>query len=78
MSSGQGQVVEALGAEKPEALGQDLEDAFGEQDARALGIFLQDVKDDLVLAHGAEVFDPELARHLVQLAHQHGSGAWQC
>jgi len=28
-------------------------------------------KNHLVLAHGAEIFDAEIARHVVQLAHLH-------
>ena len=67
-----GQIVEALGSEEAKAFRQDFQDAFGEEHPGPLRVFLQDVKDDLMLAHGAEVLDAQLARHLVQLHHGHG------
>src|SRR5262249_65042 len=37
----------------------------------ALGIFLQDMENDLVFAHRAEILDAQLASHLVELVHGH-------
>ena len=67
-----GQVIEAVRAQEAEAFGQNFQHAFGEQDAGALGVFLQDVENHLVLAHGAEVLDAQFAGHVVQLRHGHG------
>ena len=36
-----------------------------------LGILLQDVENHFMLPHGAEVFDGEFARHLIQIGHGH-------
>ncbi len=66
-----GQVIEALRAEKAETFRQDFQHALGKQHARALGILLEDVENDLVLAHRAEVFHAQLLGHVVQLAHLH-------
>ena len=63
--------MKALRSQKAEAFRQNFQDAFGEQDASAFGIFLQDVENDLVLAHRAEILDVQLARHLIELGHGH-------
>ena len=65
------QVVETLRAQEAEAFRQDLQHALGKQHTRALGIFLQDVENHLVLAHRAEVFHAQFARHGVQVIHGH-------
>ena len=56
---------------KPKPSGKHFQHAFGEQHAGALGILLQDVENDLVLAHRAEILHAQIARHLVQLGHRH-------
>jgi len=33
---------------------------------------LEDVKNDLVLAHGAKVLDPQFLGHVIEIAHGHG------
>ena len=60
-----------MGTQKAESLRKDFEHALGKQNSRALGILLENVEDDLVLAHRAEVFDADVAGHLVQVAHGH-------
>ena len=66
-----GQVIEALRPQEAEAFRQHFEHALGKQHARALGVFLEDVENDLVLAHRAEIFHAQLLGHVVQLAHLH-------
>ena len=69
---GAGQVIETLrNAKSRNPSGKISRDALGKQHARAFGIFLQDVKDDLVLAHRAEIFHAHFARHFVQIVHGH-------
>src|SRR5439155_11052414 len=67
-----GKIVKALGAEKTEAFSEYLKNAFGKEDAAAFGILLEDVENDLVLAHGAEVLDAQVLGHVVEVAHGHG------
>ena len=65
------QIIETLRAQKSKAFRQHFQHALGKQHARALRVFLQDVEDDLVLAHRAEIFHAQFPRHLVQLRHGH-------
>ena len=66
-----GQVIETLRTQEAEAFRQHFEHALGKQHAGALGIFLEDVENDLVLAHRAEILHAQFLGHLVQLAHLH-------
>ena len=65
------QVIKTLRPQKTEAFRQHFNDALGKQHARALGIFLEDVKNNLVLAHRAEIFHTIITRHRIQIAHLH-------
>ena len=58
-----GQIIETVRAQKAKAFRQNFQHAFGKQHAGALGVFLQDVEDDLVLAHGAEIFHAQFPGH---------------
>ena len=69
---GAGEVIEALRAQKPEAFGEHFEHSFGEKHAAALGVFLQDVEDHLVLAHRPEILDPHVTRDAIEVGHGHG------
>jgi len=64
--------LESLRAKEAKAFGQDLQDAFGEKDAVAFGIFLEDVEDNLVFLHRADVLDAHVAGHRVEVGHAHG------
>ena len=69
---GAGEVVEALRAQEAESFREDFEHAFGEEDAAAFGVLLQDVEDHLVLAHGPEILDAHLTRYAIKIGHGHG------
>src|SRR6185503_13780537 len=47
------------------------EHALREENTGALGVFLEDVEDDLVFAHRAEILDAHLLGHGVELRHVH-------
>jgi hypothetical protein len=66
-----GQIIETLRPQKAEAFRQNFQHALGKQHARALGVFLEDVENDLVLAHRAEILHAQFPGHAVQLAHLH-------
>ena len=66
-----GQVIEALRTKEPESFRKNFKDAFRKQDATALRVLLQNVEDDLMLAHGAEILDGHVFGHLIQLRHRH-------
>ena len=65
------QIIEALRAEKTEPFRQHFQHTFRKKHAGTLGVFLQDVEYYLVLPHGSKVLDPEIAGHLVEVAHRH-------
>ena len=74
---GPGQVVVVGRAQEAEAVGQDLEHALGEDQAALLGLRLEDLEDQLLLAHAGDAGDLEVAwrswlsardAHLLQLA----------
>ena len=66
-----GQIIETLRPQKAEAFRQNFQHALRKQHARALGVFLEDVENDLVLAHRAEIFHAQFPRHAVQFRHAH-------
>ncbi len=66
-----GQVAEALRAQETKPLRQHFQHAFRVEPAALLGVLLEDVEDDLVLAHGAEVLDLHLLGHGVEIADRH-------
>ena len=66
MSSGPGQVVVIRGAQESEAVGQALQDAFGEDQAALLGLRLQDLEDQLLLAHPGVARDVQVLGYLRQ------------
>ena len=51
MSSGPGQVVVIRGAQKSESVRQAFQHAFGEDQSALLGLRLQDLEDQFLLAH---------------------------
>ncbi len=61
---GAGEVVVVGGAEEAEAVGQHLEHAFGEDEARLLRPGAEDLEDQLLLAHPRGAGDLHLARDL--------------
>ena len=72
---GAGQVVVVGRAQEPEAIGQHFQHAFREDEPALLGLGLQDLKDQLLLAHPGRAGHLEilgdlrevLDRHLLQL-----------
>ena len=64
---GAGQVVVVGGAQEAEAVGQQLEDAFGEDEAALLGPGAQDLEDQLLLAQAGGAGDFELLGHVREL-----------
>ena len=60
MSSGPGQVVVVGRAQEAEAVGQALEHALGEDQAALLGLRLEDLEDQLLLAHAGGALDAEV------------------
>ena len=67
MSSGPGQVVVVGRAQEPEAVGQHLEHAFREDEAALLGLRLEDLEDQLLLAHAGRAGDGEVLGDLREL-----------
>ena len=63
-----GQVVVVGGAQKAEAVGQDLEHAFAVDEAVLLGLRAEDGEDQLLLAHVGGALDVEVLGDLRQLA----------
>ena len=53
------------------AFAQHFQHAFRKQHATALSILLENVEDNLVLAHRAVILDAEITRHVVQVGHRH-------
>src|SRR5690606_33028217 len=66
-----GEITEAGRTQETVALGHDLEDALGEQNAPALGVLLEDREDELVLFHRPEVLDTKLLRLGVEIRDRH-------
>ncbi len=64
---GPGQVVVVGRAQEAEAVGQHLEDAFGEDEAALLGLRLEDLEDQLLLAHAGRAGDGEVLGDLREL-----------
>ena len=50
---------------------QDLEDALGENEPALLGLRLQDLKDQLLLAHAGGAAHAQVLRHLRELLNAH-------
>ena len=67
MSSGPGQVVVLGRAQEAEPVGQALEDALREDESLLLGLRLQDLEDQVLLAHPRRVLDLEVLRDLQEL-----------
>ena len=67
MSSGPGQVVVVGRAEEAEAVRQHLEHAFGEDEPALLGLRLQDLEDQLLLAHAGRAGDVQVLGDLREL-----------
>ena len=61
------EVVVVRGAQESEAVGQDLQDAFRVDEPVALGLGLQDLEDQLLLAEPREALDAEVARKRVEI-----------
>ena len=72
------QIIEALRTQEAEAFGQHLEHAFGEQHPGAFGVLLEDMEDDLVLAHRAEVLDAQVLAPSGSARSWTSPGAWRC
>src|SRR5690606_32638966 len=66
-----GEIIETLRAQEAVAIGQHFKHTFGEQYAGAFGIFLEDVENDLVLAHRAVILHGQIFGHVVQVVHLH-------
>jgi len=66
-----GQVVVVGRAEETEAVGQDLQHALGEDQAAFLGLRLQDLEDQLLLAHAGNAQDAEILGDAGELADGH-------
>ena len=64
---GAGQVVVVGRAEEAEAVGQHFEDALGEDEAALLGLRLEDLEDQLLLAHAGGAGDVEVLGDLGEL-----------
>ena len=67
MSSGPRQVVVVGRAKEAEAVGQHLQHAFREDEAALLGLCLQDLKDQLLLAHPGRAGDRHVLGDLREL-----------
>ena len=65
------QVVVLRGAQEAVAVGQDLQHPFAEDQALSLGLRLQDLEDEVLLAHPGRVLDLQVARHLREVADGH-------
>ncbi len=66
-----GQVVVVRRAQEAEAVGQALEHALGEDQAALLGLRLQDLEDQLLLAQRRGALDAQVLRHLHELVDRH-------
>ena len=66
-----GQVVVLGRAQEAEAVRQALQHAFGEDQARLLGLRLQDREDQVLLAHAGGVLDAELLGDLGEIGKLH-------
>ena len=71
MSSGPGQVVVVGRAQEAEAVGQHFEHAFREDEPALLGLRLQDLEDQLLLAHPGRAADGQVLRDLRELLDAH-------
>ena len=71
MSSGPGQVVVVRRPQEPEAVGQHFEHALREDQAALLGARLQDLEDQLLLAHAGRARHVELLGDLGERADAH-------
>jgi hypothetical protein len=65
------QVVVVGRAQEAEAVGQQLEHAFREDEAALLGLRLQDLEDQVLLAHAGGAGDVEVLAHLRQRLDAH-------
>src|ERR1051326_7468518 len=65
------QVIETLRPKETKAFRQNLQNALGEQNTSTFCILLKDMENHLMFAHRAEIFDVQLARHLVEFSHGH-------
>ncbi len=65
------QVVVVRRAEKAEAVGQHFEHALREDEAALFGLRLQDLKDQLLLAHTGGASDIHILRDLCELLNAH-------
>ena len=68
---GAGQVVVLGRAQEAEAVGQAFEHAFGEDQAALLGLGLQDLEDQLLLAQSGGAGHVHVLGHLVELLDAH-------
>ena len=68
---GAGQVVVLGRAQEAEAVGQAFEHAFGEDEAALLGLRLQDLEDQLLLAQTGGAGDAQVLGDLVELLDAH-------
>ena len=68
---GAGQVVVVRRAQEAEAVGQHFEHAFGEDEAALLGLRLEDLEDQLLLAHAGRAGDVQVLGDLRELLDAH-------
>ena len=61
------QVVVVGGAEEPEAIRQDLENALGEDETVLLGLGLEDFKNELLLPEPTQVLDVQITGDLIEV-----------
>ena len=71
MSSGPGQIVVVGRAQESEAVRQDFEHAFREDEAALFGLRLQDLKNQLLLAHAGRAGHAHVLRDLRELLDAH-------
>ncbi len=71
MSSGPGQIVVLRGAQEAEAVRQALEHALGEDQSGGLGLRLEDLEDELLLAQARGALDPEVLGGRGELGDRH-------
>jgi hypothetical protein len=65
------QVVVVRRAQEAEAVGQDFEHAFREDEAALLGLRPEDLEDQLLLAHAGRTGDLQILGHLGQVLDAH-------
>jgi hypothetical protein len=65
------EVVVLRGAQEAEAVGEALEHPLGEDQAALLGLSLQDLEDQLLLAHAGGALDPQVLGDLGELRDAH-------